>query len=323
MDYLKKITCRLDLFSQCRKYNIKAFQCPQFLFVLMGIVIILSIFATNIVARKFTAPEIVALIVLGVTAVLFIIAHIIVASFDRMASAAREKSEFISIISHRLRSPLSAIKWQTEILSGRQAPASGEQKEDVVLEIDRQNEKIITIVNDLLELNRIEDRNLVLNPSTFSLKEMVELAVESHKDAASQNNASLYLSVPDSLPDVYADKIRIKNVVSHLLDNAIRYSVNGGKITITLEKFHDSVRCLVADEGVGIPDKEKNKIFSKFFRSEKSVRYQTEGTGIGLFISKKIVEASKGRMGFNSIEGRGATFWFTLPVRAGGPIAKQ
>ncbi|MEW5907760.1 MAG: HAMP domain-containing sensor histidine kinase [Patescibacteria group bacterium] len=314
MQFLKNIFEQLNFVSQCRKYNIKMWQCPQFLFILMGIVIISSILATDFVARNFTEPEIVALIVLGLTIFLFIIGYIIIKSFERMANAARDKLEFIRIISHRFRSPLSAIKWQLDLLSNKNNLLGSDQSELVLWEIKKQNDKMIRIVNDLLELNFIEDNKLILNPTAFSLKDLTEEIIQSQRENADKQNIEMFISSPPSLQPVFADREKIKNVIFHLIDNAIRYNPNGGKVTVNLENIADSICLSVNDEGVGISKQESKKIFGKFFRSEGSLKYQTEGTGIGLFISKSIIENSGGKMGFRTIEGRGSTFWFTLPI---------
>lgn len=314
MDIFKKIAYQFNFAKQCRDYNITIWQSPQFLFLIMGLVIILSIVITNFVAQKFAEPEIVAVIVLVVTAILFIINYTIVSSFERMAQSSKQKSEFISIMSHRLRSPLSSIKWQLDLLLNKSNTFSGEQNEVSLEEIRKQNEKMIRVVNDLLELNLIEDRGLVLNPASFSLRGLVDDSIAGQRNGAEQVGVEIFVSAPDQLPNVFADKTRIKNVIFRFIDNAIKYSSNGGKVTVSLDKVDNHARCSVSDEGAGISDKESKKVFTKFFRAREVLYYQTEGSGVGLHISKAVVELSGGKMGFNSIEGRGSTFWFTLPI---------
>ncbi|MBU3925884.1 HAMP domain-containing histidine kinase [Patescibacteria group bacterium] len=280
----------------------------------MGIIIIFSILLTNFVAQKFTEPGVVAMIVIVLTAVLMVINYIIVSSFERIAYSSKQKSEFISIMSHRLRSPLSSIRWQLDLLLNKLNNLSEEQENISLEEIKKQNERMIKVVNDLLELNLIEDRGLVLTPSSFSIKDLVEELVSLQRNNAEQNGVELFVSTSDQLPNVFADKTRIKNVIYRFIDNAIKYSVNGGKITVSLNKINNQVRCSVSDEGAGISEKEIKKVFTKFFRAREVLYYQTEGSGVGLYINKAVVELSGGKTGFNSIEGRGSTFWFTLPV---------
>ncbi|MBU1159671.1 HAMP domain-containing histidine kinase [Patescibacteria group bacterium] len=312
MDILKKIIDQFNFAKQCREYNITIWQSPQFLFLLMGLVIIISILLTNYVAQKFVEPALVALIVLIVTAVLFIINFFIVSSFERIAQVSKQKSEFISIMSHRLRSPLSAIKWQTDILL-KKPLAEEDQKDASLLEIKKQNERMIRIVNDLLDLSKIDDRRMILNPVNFNLKEVVEKVVQIKKEDSQDMHTEMFISAQDDLPDVFGDAEKIKNVVYQLVDNSVRYNPDGGKVSIFIDRFGNYLRCSISDEGTGINEDESRKIFTKFFRQKASL-YQTEGSGVGLFIAKKFIEACGGKIGFNSVEGRGSTFWFTLPI---------
>ena len=304
----------LNVCKQCEYYNVPLRRCPQFLFLMMGVFIAATIITTDAVARRYLSPEAVALIVLALTAVLFVISHIVISSFEMVARASRAKSDFISIMSHRLRSPLSSVKWRLELLADRVEEAAPEETREFLEDIREQNEKMIGIINDLIELSNIEDDKLVLNKSAFSLAEAVREAMEEKEEASREAGVPIVMSAPEGLGDVFGDREKTKGVVARLLDNAIRYSLKGNKVSVALENMPGGARCSVTDEGAGILESERKKIFNKFFRGRGKTRYQTEGTGIGLFIAKETIERSGGKMGFISIAGKGSTFWFTLPA---------
>jgi signal transduction histidine kinase len=177
-----------------------------------------------------------------------------------------------------------------------------------LLEIRRQNDAMTEIINDFLDFNRIEDKNFVLFPSVFSLKRVIEEVVGAKSMEANRAGLIIYVNVSDDLPDILADRIKIKSVVSHLLDNAIRYSNKKGKINITAQKEEKDVRFSITDEGIGISSKDAKNVFKKFF-------HKGGRTGIGLFMAKNIVEKSGGKIDFETIEEKGSMFWFTLPIK--------
>lgn len=309
----------LNIKKQCQAYGVGLWQCPRFLFVVMGAIIILAIFITYAVSQRYVdEPELVALIVLITTGILFVVGHIIIASFERMALASKAKSEFVSIISHQLRNPLSAIKLQLANLMNKRAGLDIPEVKDFLVRLEEMNQKMLYLVNDLLELNRIEDNTLYLSPSSFSLPDIVNVVAERGRKHLVGTNLSIEVQpLPGDLPFVFADKIRMQSVISNILDNAIRYSGDKNqpsKIKISIEILPKFVRCSIQDEGIGISKDDAKRIFSKFFRAESALRYQTEGLGLRLYLAKSIIQASGGKIGFKSEEAEGSTFWFTLPI---------
>ena len=311
----------LNIARRCRELHVSLWQCPHFLFVLMGIIIAVTILITHIVATLYAEPEAVVSIIFVVTVFLFVVGNLVVKAFEKVAEASQLKSEFVAIISHELRNPLSSIKWQLDALSDKQSEPNEVAQNDfsqALKVIDHSNEKMIGLINDLLDINRIEDRRFELSPAIFSLSELTDKVVKDYESIGQNSNLKFMVLGPKSPAWVTADKGRIKSVISRFVDNAVRYSsVSSGEITIMIEDSGSQVRWSIIDQGAGIPVEEVKNVFSKFFRASNILRYQTEGLGIGLYLSKYVIEASGGTVGFRTLEGHGSTFYFTIPKSKG------
>ncbi len=327
---LKKILAQLNILAQCRRYALPLWQCPRFLFLVMGIIIIGSTLATYAIGNRYIEdPKAVVLIVLAVTTILLTIAVMITQSFERLAEANRMKSEFISVVSHQLRTPLSNLDWAVELLmSGRLGKV--EKKQTEYFKILKENSyRMGELIKDLLIVSRIETNKLYSRKEEISLENLVRKIVKEFEPFTRASNVKIELKAQENLPKVSVDPSQIRLVIENLIDNAIRYiptfqspetdrsqakEKDKRKVEIKLEQKKSSLYFEAKDTGVGIPKEDQKYIFQKFFRSQNIMRYQTQGSGLGLYIAKSIVEQSGGKIGFKSQEGVGSTFWFTLPI---------
>jgi len=313
---LKGFCEQLNVSSQCRKYGLSLWQCPQFLFLVMGLIIIGSSLTVYAIGNRFIEdPTLVALLVLFISAILFVVASIITRSFERLAEASRMKSEFVSVVSHQLRSPLSNLKWVIEFLmSGRVGSVTEKQLEYFKI-LKENGDRMTELVSDLLIVSRIEQGRLPLKKEKISLDDLVGEVIREMEIFARASNVEIDSKSEKNLPPIVTDYFQLKLVIVNLLDNAIRYVKGKGRVEIILEKKNKNLHFEVKDNGVGIPQDDKKYIFQKFFRSGNVLRHQTKGSGLGLYIAKSIVEKLGGKIGFSSREGVGSTFWFNLPVK--------
>ncbi len=307
---------KLNILAQCSHYRVSVWQCPQFLFLIMGTIIIGTILITYQIGTQYIGePEIVALIVMGITFVLLIISFSITKSFEKLAEVSRMKSEFVSVVSHQLRSPLSNLKWAIDfLLSGRLGKVEGKQLEYFKI-LKENSSRMMELVGDLLIVSRIEQGSLPLRKKEISLEDITSEVIRGFDPFARASNVEIRFKSEKNLPKIFTDPSQIRLVIENLLDNAIRYIKDRGEVEIRLQKNNNNLYFEVKDSGVGIPKEEQKYISQKFFRSENIMKYQTMGSGLGLFIARSIVEKSGGKMGFASQEGKGSTFWFTLKVK--------
>ncbi len=239
----------------------------------------------------------------------------VIRDITREKVISRSKSEFISIAAHQLRTPLSAIKWALRlVIDGDIGPVSPSQLKLLKRGYDT-NEKMIILVNDLLNVARIEDGRFGYEFKEDDIVETISSLVSSASILAKERNITLKFEKPkEEIQKFVFDSNRASLALQNLVDNAIKYTQPGGVVTVRVNKKGKYVEVQVSDSGVGVPADQLNRLFSKFFRARNVLRMQTAGSGLGLFIVKNIVARHGGEIRVESKEGEGTTFYFTLPM---------
>jgi signal transduction histidine kinase len=234
--------------------------------------------------------------------------------YQAVQSANDSKSQFVSIVTHELRIPLTSIKGYTDLIrQGMVGPVNEKQNE--FLDVIRNNVgRMTTLISDLSDISRIERGLLKLELGHASLEDTIEETTNSLRQKLDEKSQELIIDIPDNLPQVYTDPNRLVQILTNLVSNAWKYTPEGGSITIRAMHQDDQVKVEVIDDGIGISQEDQTKLFSQFFRSESpAVREQT-GWGLGLNVTKRLVEVLSGDIGVVSKPGGGSRFWFTLPT---------
>lgn len=241
---------------------------------------------------------------------------VILHDITREKMVERMKTEFVSISAHQLRTPLSAIKWTLKmLLDGDLGKISDEQRE-FIQKTYQSNERMIKLINDLLNVTRIEEGRYLYKPTMANIEDIVQSVIDSLKDELKRKNLEFEFKKPETkLPQIKVDVEKVSLAVQNLVENAIRYTKSGGKIIVVLSGDENEIKFKIKDTGIGISKEQQKRIFTKFFRATNAVRLETEGSGLGLYITKNIINAHGGKVWFESEEGKGTTFFFTLPVK--------
>lgn len=223
------------------------------------------------------------------------------------------KSEFVSLASHQLRSPLSSLKWLLEImLRGRIGTFSDEQTK-VLAQMNESNERMINTVQSLLNVSRIEEGKTGLELSSVDFNSIVNNAIKDVQAQAQKKGIKIIFE-KKKITKVMLDPEKIKIVVQNIIDNAVKYTTENDSVKIHTSEAKGKINFSVSDSGIGIPEAEQSKIFVKFHRSENARLLSVHGTGLGLYIAQKIVLAHKGKIWFESKKDKGTTFYIELPT---------
>lgn len=224
------------------------------------------------------------------------------------------KSEFISIAAHQLRTPLAGIKWAIKMVIDGDTGTLNEEQQEVLRKGYESNERIIGLVDDMLNVSRIEGERLEYKFAMNDFHPALNKVVEELRSQIENKKISLRLDVPEKLPQVYCDKDKLTLAIQGLLENAVKYTPAYGHIDVQVIPLKRYLKISIKDNGVGIPRNQQDKLFTKFFRADNARRLQADGSGLGLFIVKNIVDKHGGEIDFKSKEGVGTEFSFTMPL---------
>jgi signal transduction histidine kinase len=230
---------------------------------------------------------------------------------EQLVALDRVRDEFIASVSHEFRTPLTSIRGYAELL--QDANLDAEQR-DYVNVIDRNSARLASLVEDLLLMAQIQSGGLPLDLNEVVLNDLIARAGEAAKPFAASKHIDLEIDTEQDLVTTQADAERLGQVLDNLVSNAIKYTPNGGDVSITMTHTGDDATIAISDTGIGIPQAEQAQMFSRFFRTSNARDSGIEGSGLGLAITRGIVEAHGGTIGFASVEGVGTTFRLTVPL---------
>jgi signal transduction histidine kinase len=234
--------------------------------------------------------------------------------YEAIHAANKAKSDFISLVAHELRVPMTSIKGYTDLMNaGLAGPLSDQQKQ--FLEVIRRNlTRMTSLISDLSDINHIESGRMKFDLKPFDLREVVADVADSLREHIGKRQQTLHLEIEDELPLVYADATRMAQVISNLMSNANKYTPEGGEIVVRAWPNGRYAFVSVQDNGLGISEENQEKLFTQFFRAEDKAVREQPGWGLGLSIVRRMVEAQDGEITFETELGAGSTFTFTIPL---------
>ena len=238
--------------------------------------------------------------------------------YRELEETSRHKSEFLANMSHELRTPLNAILGFAQVLRERMFGDLNDKQEEYLDDILSSGHHLLSLINDVLDLSKVEAGQVDLVMAPFSLTEALERGVVVVRERASDEDVSLAVAADPAADIVDGDERRIQQVIFNLLSNAVKFTPAGGAVDVATARENGEVKVSVRDTGPGISTEDQERLFDAFQQADAGLE-QREGTGLGLALSKRLVELHGGRIWVESELGRGSTFVFTLPVTAGSP----
>jgi PAS domain S-box-containing protein len=229
-------------------------------------------------------------------------------------AATRHKSEFLANMSHELRTPLNAIIGFSDVLLEKMFGDLNEKQEEYLQDVVSSGRHLLSLINDILDISKVEAGKMELEPGVFNLRDLLEGSLVMVKERALAHGIALSLDIAEDIDTFIGDERKVKQIVFNLLSNAVKFTPDKGKVGITAKTTDGAVQVSVWDTGIGIAAEHQQQIFEEFQQVGKGTKGKTEGTGLGLTLTKRFVELHGGTLWVESTPGRGSTFTFTLPI---------
>jgi len=224
------------------------------------------------------------------------------------------KNEFVSTVSHELRTPLTSIKGYIDLILDGEAGEINEIQREFLSIVKQNSDRLVELINDMLDISRIESGRIHLKIQPLDMCDLIAGAVDTFQAVSEQSGHKLIPKAPAGLPKAAGDRDRVGQVLMNFISNAIKYSPEGGSVTVKARQDGEFVTVDITDQGIGISKEDQAQLFTKFYRVDSSLTREIGGTGLGLSICKSIIELLGGKVGVKSAAGKGSTFWFSLPV---------
>lgn len=234
-------------------------------------------------------------------------------SNEKLKALDEAKDEFISMASHQLRTPLTSVKGYLSMLMEGDAGPINDQQKTFLDQAFLSSQRMVYLIADLLNVSRLKTGKFLIETGPTYLPDVVESEIAQLHETAKARGLKMVFHKPDSFPTLNLDETKIRQVIMNFADNAIYYTPHGGKITLNLKENDQSIEFTVHDTGIGVPKSEQHHLFTKFYRAGNAKKARPDGTGLGLFMAKKVVVAQGGAIIFNTEEGKGSTFGFSFP----------
>lgn len=232
---------------------------------------------------------------------------------EKLTEIDSTKDEFISMASHQLRTPLTSMKGYVSMVLDGDVGEINDQQRTMLQQAFDSSQRMVYVIADLLNVSRLRSGKFTITNSPLNLADIIDGELRQLKASAQARAITFIYNRPESFPVIELDEMKIRQVIMNFLDNALYYTPSGGRVTIQLQHTIDAVECTISDTGLGVPKKEQPYLFTKFYRAQNARKMRPDGTGLGLYMAKKVIVAQGGSVIFSSEEGKGSVFGFSFP----------